>query len=360
MNCVAIEVIARPSIGVKEAEILLTMPPLVPRVTLCETEDGIMTTGFRRFGLGVGLLLALVPSSALAHGGGQEKPGLGTLLTEWEFDALFIAPALIASWLYIAGLRRVNSLHPASPWPRKRTAYFFAGMAVMVLAVMSPLATYDTTLFSVHMWQHMLITMVAAPLLLLGTPITLGLRCASTELRREVLLPFLHSRFMRVVTFPAIAWLAFAATMWASHFSPLYNESLENVWAHRFEHFWYLGAALLFWWQVIQVDPTPWRMSHPVRLLYLGLQMPQNTFLAVAIYGANEVLYDHYATVVRDWGPSPLSDQQLAGITMWVVGDLFFVGAAAIVAYGWIKHEDRQAKRVDRQLARERAVAGRA
>jgi putative membrane protein len=101
-------------------------------------------------------------------------------------------------------------------------------------------------------------------------------------------------------------------------------------------------------------------MSHPVRLVYLGLQMPQNTFLAVAIYSANEVLYDHYATVVRDWGPSPLSDQQLAGITMWVIGDLLFLGAAGIVAFNWIRHEDREAKRVDRQLARERATAGRA
>ncbi|MGH2608941.1 MAG: cytochrome c oxidase assembly protein, partial [Tepidiformaceae bacterium] len=257
-----------------------------------------MLTTIRRFGLVIALLFALAPATALAHGGGQEKPGVGTLFTAWEFDPLFIASALIASWLYIAGLRRVNHLHPGSPWPGKRTAYFFAGMGAMVLAVMSPLAAYDTTLFSVHMWQHMLITMVAAPLLLLGTPITLGLRAASTDLRREVLLPILHSRVMRVITFPVIAWLLFAATMWGSHFSPLYDESLENAWAHRFEHFWYLSAALLFWWQVIQLDPTPWRMSHPMRLLYLGLQMPQNTFLALAIYSANEVLYDHYATVV--------------------------------------------------------------
>lgn len=319
-----------------------------------------MAASIRRFGLGFTLAFSLAPATALAHGGSEEKPGVGTLLTAWEFDPLFIAAALVTGWLYFAGLRRVSRLHPSSPWPRKRAAYFASGMAAMAVAVMSPLAAYDTTLFSVHMWQHMLITMVAAPLLLLGTPITLALRSASPDVRRQVLLPILHSRAMRVVTFPAIAWLLFAATMWGSHFSPLYNEALDNPWAHLFEHFWYLTVALLFWWQVIQIDPTPWRMSHPVRLLYLGLQMPQNTFLALAIYGANEVLYDHYSTVARDWGPSPLSDQQLAGITMWVVGDLLFLGAAGIVAYGWVKHEEREAKRVDRQLARERAVAGRA
>ncbi len=360
MNGVAIEVISPASVGVKEREIALTVGSLVSHEGLCETGFGPMRTSFRRFGLGLALAVALAPATALAHGGGEEKPGLTTLFTAWELDPLFIASALIAGWLYIAGLRRVNRLHPGSPWPHKRTAWFFAGMAAMVLAIMSPLAAYDTTLFSVHMWQHMLITMVAAPLLLLGTPITLGLRAAPIQLRREVLLPILHSRVMRVITFPVIAWLLFAATMWATHFSPLYNEALDNAWAHRFEHFWYLSVALLFWWQVIQLDPTPWRMSHPVRLLYLALQMPQNTFLAVAIYGANDVLYDHYETVVREWGPSPLSDQQLAGITMWVVGDLLFLAAAGIVAYGWVQHEERESKRVDRQLARERAAAGRA
>jgi len=95
-------------------------------------------------------------------------------------------------------------------------------------------------------------------------------------------------------------------------------------------------------------------------LLYLGLQMPQNSFLALSIYGADKVLYSHYETLARNWGPSPLSDQELAGITMWVVGDMLFLAAAAFVAYGWVKHEEREAKRVDRQLARERAAAGHA
>ena len=319
-----------------------------------------MPFSFRRFGLVLSLALAAAPATALAHGGAEPAPRLSTLVTGWEFDPLFIAPAAIASWLYISGVRRVHRLHPASPWPAKRTAFFFSGMAALVVAVMSPLAAYDTTLFSVHMWQHMLITMVAAPLLLLGTPLTLALRAANARVRREVLLPVLHSRVMRAVTFPAVAWILFAVTMWATHFSSLYNDALENAWLHRLEHFWFIGAALLFWWQVIGVEPTPWRMSHPVRLLYLGLQMPQNSFLALSIYGADKVLYSHYETLARNWGPSPLSDQELAGITMWVVGDILFLTAAAFVAYGWVKHEEREAKRVDRQLARERAAAGHA
>jgi putative copper resistance protein D len=226
---------------------------------------------------------------------------------------------------------------------------------VLVLAVISPPARYDTVLFSVHMWQHLLITMVAAPLILLGTPITLGLRVATPDVRRTVLLPILHSRVVRVITFPVVAWLLFAATMWGSHFSPLYNDSLENAWVHRFEHVLYLSAALMFWWQVIGLDPTPWRMAHPVRMLYVFLQMPQNSFLALAISNSDHVIYKHYETLQRTWGPTPLADQQLAGITMWIGGDLLFLGALAAVIYGWVKAEEMEAKRQDRALARRKA-----
>jgi hypothetical protein len=106
VNGVAIEVIAPASMDVKEREIALTGTALVPCGRLCETGFGFMCRTIRRFGLGMALLFALAPATALAHGGGKEKPGLGTLFTAWEFDPLFIAPALIAGWLYIAGFRR--------------------------------------------------------------------------------------------------------------------------------------------------------------------------------------------------------------------------------------------------------------
>lgn len=302
-------------------------------------------------------LVALAPSVALAHGADAPKPSLSVLLTRWEFDPVFIILAGSATWWYVATARAVSHGHPASPWPRKRLAFFLSGIAVMALAVMSPPFSYDGVLFAVHMWQHILLMMVAAPLMLLGTPITLLLRSVSSPTRKNVILPILHSRVVRALTFPVVAWLLFAGTMWGSHYSPLFNAALEHEWLHWFEHVLYVTVALMFWWQVIGQDPTPWRMAHPIRMLYVFLQMPQNSFLALSIYGADRVLYSHYATTLRTWGPSPLADQQLAGITMWVVGDVLFLAAVAFVIAGWVKHEELEAKRQDRAREREKAAA---
>jgi putative copper resistance protein D len=298
---------------------------------------------------------ACLPAVAYAHGPNAPRPDLLTLLTRWEFDPLFIILIGVSSWLYISGVRRVNTAHPKSPFPRKRTAFFFSGIAVLIIALISPPASYDTTLFSIHMSQHLLLTMLAAPLLLLGTPITHALRAATPRVRKQVLLPMLHSRALRILTFPVISWLLFAAVMWGSHFSPLYNDSLENAWLHRFEHFLYLTAALMFWWQAIGIDPTPWQMPYPVKLMYVFLQMPQSSFLGVAIYGSEHVLYKHYETLQRTWGPSPIGDQQMAGMIMWVGGDMCFLIALGYVIYQWVKHEERVTERTDRALARERA-----
>jgi putative copper resistance protein D len=94
-----------------------------------------------------------------------------------------------------------------------------------------------------------------------------------------------------------------------------------------------------------------------VRLLYVFLQMPQNSFLAVAIYNADSVIFPHYESVARDWGPSPLEDQQIAGLIMWVVGDILFLVAAGCIAWGWLEAEERKGKRQDRARARQRALA---
>ena len=126
---------------------------------------------------------------------------------------------------------------------------------------------------------------------------------------RRRLLAVLQSRIVHVLSFPVVAWVLFAAVNWGWHFSVLYDQALENQPLHYFQHATFLAAALLFWWPAIGADPSPWRLPHPVRLLYLFLAMPQNSFLGVALLSAPTVLYPHYVTNLRDWGPSPLEDQ---------------------------------------------------
>jgi putative copper resistance protein D len=206
------------------------------------------------------------------------------------------------------------------------------------------------------MVQHLLLTLVAAPLIALGAPITTLLRAATPEVRRQLILPILHSRVMRVLSFPVVSWLAFAAVMWGTHFSPLFDLSLEQPLVHDLEHALYLGAGLLFWWPAVGLDPSPWRMPHPVRAMYVFLQMPQNTFLAVAILGSSVPLYAHYATLVRSWGPSALADQQQAGGLMWLGGDILFLAAMGAILAGWMIHEKSREEIVDRRLDAERAA----
>src|SRR5262249_20146973 len=151
----------------------------------------------------------------------------------------------------------------------------------IVLALGSPIEYYDTTLFSVHMIQHLLLAMVAAPLLAIAAPITLVLRFSSPEARRRWILPVLHSTPVRVLSAPPVAWGILAGVMWFSHFSPLFDAALEDGTLHRLEHALYLGTAMLFWWPVVGADPSPHRLSHPARILYLALGMPLSSFLGL-------------------------------------------------------------------------------
>jgi putative membrane protein len=217
------------------------------------------------------------------------------------------------------------------------------------VALTSPVEAYEGTLFSVHMVQHMLLELVAAPLLLLGAPATLALRAASPSVRRT-LLAILHSRVVAVVSFPLVAWVLFAAVNWGWHFSTLYDVALENPTLHYVQHATFLLAALLFWWPVVGIDPSRWRMPYPLRLFYLFLAMPQNSFLGVALMSATSVLYPHYATLERTWGPTPLADQSLGGIAMWVFGDVIFLVAMGAVVAAWMRAEDRKTARLDARL----------
>jgi cytochrome c oxidase assembly factor CtaG len=306
--------------------------------------------------LGAGLAWCLLAVPAAAHGPAPATaPDARALLLGWTFEPLPTLGIIAAlAWWWWA-VRRVNAAHPANPVALRRTAAFVAGMAALAFALLSGIDRYDTTLFSIHMVQHVLLTLVAAPLIALSGPITLVLRVASPTTRRRLILPILHARLMRALTFPAVTWVIFAAVMWTSHFSPLFDAALEDPLIHDLEHAAFLAAALLFWWPALGVDPAPWRMSHPVRALYVFLQMSQNTLLAVVLVNATTVLYPHYATVERAWGPTPFEDQQMAAAFMWVAGDLLFLTATLGILVGWSRAEARDTARADRRAAVELA-----
>jgi putative copper resistance protein D len=295
--------------------------------------------------LATGLALA-IPARSLAHGTAAPEPSFPTLLLEWRLEliVLLALAAAAVTWLILA--RRVAGRHPAHPHPAWRGIAFLGGLAVLALALTSPIEAYEGELFSVHMLQHMLLELAAAPLLLLGAPATLALRAASPSVRRR-LVAVLHSRVVNVLSFPLLAWILFAAVNWGWHFSALYDQALEVPWLHDLQHLTFLGAGLLFWWPVVGADPARWRLPHPVRLFYLFLAMPQNSFLGIALMGAPTVLYPHYLTNLRDWGPTPIVDQNVGGMLMWVGGDVVFLLAMGLVVAAWVRAEDRRTARAD-------------
>lgn len=291
----------------------------------------------------------------LAHGVAPTPTSVLDVLLAWSIEAHVLLPLLGMVLVYAWAVREVNRAHPSNPVPRWRPWAWYSGVAVLFVALASPIATYDTALFSAHMVQHLLMAMVAAPLLAIGAPITLLLRVSSPRTRRRVILPILHSLPVRILSFPIVTWIIFATVMWASHFSPLFNAALEDEGIHLFEHALYLGAALLFWWPVVGADPSPWRLSHPARIGYLFLGMPFGSFLGLVIFSAPGVLYSHYETIIRPWGPTPFVDQQWAGAVMWAGGDLIFLGAMILAMWVWLRAEEAEGRRVDAQLDREAA-----
>ena len=319
---------------------------------------------------GLAVMWLAMPAAVLSHGADSiVPPSPSDFLLDWTFDPTVAIPLLVLGVGYVFAVRHVNAQHPTNRVPLGRVAAFVAGLLVIEIALQSIIERYDTTLFSVHMVQHVLLTLVASPLLALGAPITLALRYARPDFRRRWILPILHSRVVRAVTFPVVAWLLFAGAMWGTHFSPIFNASLTEPLLHQAEHVIYLVVGLLFWWPAVGADPSPWRMPHPVRALYLFLQMPQNTFLALAIYGAAGPLYPHYAAInlLMPWAPPALADQQIAGGLMWVVGDVIFILSIVLVVAGWMRSEGRETARRERQddvaraaiRAREAALAER-
>jgi putative copper resistance protein D len=309
----------------------------------------------------IGMALgAMVPTRALAHGDAAVEPSPEILIQGWSLDVAMWLPVLLAGLIYWKAVDIVDRHHPANPVPRWRLWSWMLGLAVILLALASPIERYDTTLFSVHMIQHLLLVMVAASLLVMAAPVTLLLRVSTPGARKRWILPVLNSRPARVLSTPVVAWGLFAAVMWWTHFSPLFDAALEDPLVHRLEHMLFISTALLFWWPVIGADPNPHRMDHPGRIFYLALGMPLSSLLGLVIFSARVPLYEHYETLERTWGLSPMEDQAWAGGIMWVLGDLVFVIALVLAVSLWLRHEEREGERVDARLARERAARARA
>lgn len=291
-------------------------------------------------------------SLALAGPGGLPPFGTLTVLTQARPPLVPTLAITLTGALYLYGVRRLTSRGDAWAWGR--TAGFLGGLAVVFVALCSGLARYDLLLFGAHMVQHMLLSMVAPVFLALGAPVTLALRTLPSRPRSR-LLALLHSRFARVVTFPAIPWLLFIGSPFALYFSGWYGATLSSAVLHDLLHLHFVLVGCLFFWPILGIDPVPGRVSHPFRILMLFASMPFHAFLGVAIMSVGDdgkglLAAQHYLPLIGR--ADAVFQQQVGGGLIWSSGDIVGLLFIFVAVAQWMRASEREAAREDRRLDR--------
>ena len=278
---------------------------------------------------------------------------LSSVLSEWGLDPFLFVVTVWIVGLYVVGVLVLR--RRGDHWPVGRTlAFVGVGMGTFYVATSSGLAAYDTTLVSVHMVQHMLLSMVVPLFLALGAPVTLALRTLPVR-PRPWLLTALHSRVAKVLAFPPLTFLLYVVSPWALYFSGWYGASLHSEFVHEMMHLHLVTVGALFFWPLMGVDPIPGKVGYPFRVLLVVLTLPFHAFLGITIMSGDTLLGGSWYPSLHNgpmgaWLPDPLDDQHLAGGILWASGDLIGLVFFAILFTQWVRSSMREGVREDRRL----------
>jgi putative membrane protein len=242
-------------------------------------------------------------------------------------------------------------------WPVWRTSLFLLGLGALLAALASPIDGYASISFAIHMVQHMLLTVVAAPLLMLGAPIRPLLRGLPAWVRAAIVRPLARAHavrtFVHLLRQPLIAAALYVGGLYAWHLPNLYDAALLDARVHLIEHAWFFLSALIFWSVVI--DPEPFRatLGYGARLPYLlVLGAAQNTVLGGILSFSSRLLYTAYIGSGTIFDMDRVTDQRVGGAIMWVVGDFVFLAAASVAFFLWLAEEEEMQKRRERIASR--------
>jgi len=270
------------------------------------------------------------------------------LAGSWEPAPLPWLAVVAAAAAYVVAARRVSRRAPQQPWPARRTACLLAGLGVTAVALVGPPGAWDDVFFFAHMTQHLLLTMLAAPLLVLADPVLLALRASPAPWRRRWLVPVLRSHAVRVLTHPVIGWACFVGVMALTHLPRVYDLFLVHPMLHDYvEHPLYLGAGLVFFQPLLSPTTGGRFVAHWARLVSLLTAMVPMAMIGFAIFAAPHLSYPFYAHVTRPFGPAPVADQHLGGILMWSTSMVLSAAWLVVAGNAWLSAEERRTRRAD-------------
>ncbi|HWK77832.1 cytochrome c oxidase assembly protein [Microbacterium sp.] len=276
--------------------------------------------------------------------------------TAWDFDILWALAAALGVFFYIAGVWRLH--RRGDRWPIHRTVFWMLGLALLFWVTCGPLNLYQEYLFSVHMMGHMVLSMAIPLLLVSGAPITLALRSIhkrddGTRGGREWVLWAVHSPFSRVVTHPFVAAGIFVGSLWGFYFTDLVRWAMYEHLGHEWMIIHFLISGYLFVMSLVGVDPVPYRLPYPGRLITLIAVMAMHAFFGMAIMMQEGLMVaEWFGAMGRTWGPTPMEDQYIGGGIAWSVGEIPTLILAITVAIQWSRDDTKVQRRTDRNADR--------
>jgi putative membrane protein len=293
------------------------------------------------------LLVLVTDAGSFAHELQIAGPqNTSELLRAWTFDPGVIIPMVLSAVLYGMGVLRLRQASPRSVH-RADVVYFALGWCALVFALVSPVHAWGSVLFSAHMTQHELLMLVAAPLLVLGRPVVpflwaLPKPWALSLARVSKLEPW--KTIWRTISNPLVAWMIHAIVLWSWHVPFLFQATLESESVHALQHASFLFSALLFWWAVIHGRRRA--LGFGLAVLYMFTTALHSGLLGALLTFTNSVWYPAYAERTGAWGLTPLQDQQLGGLIMWVPAGLVYIAAGLALFAGWLRESETRARSI--------------
>ena len=266
--------------------------------------------------------------------------GLDFWLTQWNWEPSILIATVLITGLYLYAIGPLRKRYfPEEPVKTGQTVSFLLGIFFMFLSLVSPLDELgDSYLFSAHMVQHLVLTMIGPPLLVIGTP---------GWFIKPLVRNKIAFRVAKALTYPAVAFVLYNVDFWLWHSPPLYNATLENQNIHILEHLTFIIFGILNWWPMFSQSKNLPRLSIGGQVLYLFLSGMPSVLLGAGLT-FSPPLYAPYIAAPRVWGISAATDQQLGGLIMWVPVSISYIVVMSVLFIRWMQQQEAK------QLAEER------